>query len=379
MKKTDNKKIFLWVLKVFVIWRVLLFAFAILGQKLLTFKESFPYIYKLTPYGNPLLWSWANFDGVHYIGIINEGYKARFTQAFFPLYPMLIRFLDPIFRNFILDGLFVSNICALLSFYLLYKLIRLDYEDSIAKKSILFLLVFPTSFFFGSFYTESVFMVFVLSSFYFARKKKWFLAGFFGILASITRVTGIILIPALLMEVFNKKETFRQKIVPMLFSLLPIIGIGIYMIYLQIEFSDPLYFIHSQAAFGASRSTEKLVLLYQVLYRYLKMLFTVDIHQWLYFSVVFEFLTGIGLVILLIFGYIKKIRPSYILFGSISYLVPTLTGTFTSMPRYALSIFPIFIALGFIKNKWLSISLIIIFSLTLFLSTMLFTRGYWVA
>jgi Gpi18-like mannosyltransferase len=379
MKKVQNSKIFLWVLKVFVVWRVLLFAFALLGQKLLVFKESFPYIYKLTPYGNPLLWSWANFDGVHYLGIVYEGYYAKFTQAFFPLYPLLIRFLDPIFRNFIIDGLFVSNICILIALFIFYKLILLDYSEQIAKKSILFLLVFPTSFFLGAFYNESIFLVFVLSSFYFARQKKWFLAGFFGIFASLTRFVGIVLIPSLILEVFVLKGKFKKKLIPLLLSLLPALGLLGYMYYLQTDMGDPLFFVHAQTAFKVSRTTEKIVLLYQVFYRYIKMLLTVDIHQWLYFSVVFEFFSGLLFISLLIYGYLKKIRPSYLLYGILVYMIPTFTGTLTSMPRYALTIFPAFIALSLIKNRWVTVILSVLFILTFGLSIMLFTRGYWVA
>jgi len=379
MKQTNNKRIFFWILKVFVIWRLALFGFAVLGQKLFLFKESFPYLYKLTPYGDPLLWSWANFDGVHYLGIVYESYYAKFTQAFFPLYPLIIRFLDPIFRNFIVDGLFVSNFCALLALFVFYKLILLDYSEQVAKRSLIFLLIFPTSFFLGSFYNESLFLVLILSSFYFSRHKKWFLAGFFGIFASLTRFVGIVLIPSLLMEVFLIKGNYRKKIIPLLLSLMPILGLLSYMYYLQSDMGDPLFFVHSQVAFNVSRTTEKIVLLYQVFYRYIKMLLVVDIHQWLYFSVVFEFITGLLFLGLLIYGYIKKIRPSYLLFGIFSYLIPTFTGTLNSMPRYVLTIFPCFIALALIKNKWITAILSVLFVLIFGLSIMLFTRGYWVA
>ena len=29
------------------------------------------------PYGSPLLWSWGNFDGVHYIRIVEDGYIGK--------------------------------------------------------------------------------------------------------------------------------------------------------------------------------------------------------------------------------------------------------------------------------------------------------------
>src|SRR3990167_799324 len=99
-----------WLISRFLIWRVVLLGIAAIGTVILPFKPSFPYSEALlTPHGSPLFWSWANFDGVHYLGIAAKSYFAQFTQAFFPLYPLLIRILTGFIHNSILNGLIISN------------------------------------------------------------------------------------------------------------------------------------------------------------------------------------------------------------------------------------------------------------------------------
>ena len=82
---------------------------------------------------------------------------------------------------------------------------------------------------------------------------------------------------------------------------------------------------------------------------------------------------------MLLLGHRHKIRFSYLVFGWLIIIVPALTGTFSSMPRYLLLAFPIYIILGTIKNKYMYLiylmsgfSLLIIFLVN-------FSRGLWVA
>ena len=85
MKKfwLEYKKIFL----IFFLWRIGLLLIGFFAQSLLPFKSSFPYadtILVLT--GLPSwLWSWGNFDGVHYLTLAMSGYDGFGTQVFFPL------------------------------------------------------------------------------------------------------------------------------------------------------------------------------------------------------------------------------------------------------------------------------------------------------
>ena len=63
----------------------------------------------------------ANFDGLHYIFIARDGY-VQYEQAFFPLYPLSIKFLTPLFfNNQLLTGLLISNVSFFLGLFFSYK------------------------------------------------------------------------------------------------------------------------------------------------------------------------------------------------------------------------------------------------------------------
>ena len=79
----------------------------------------------------------------------------------------------------------------------------------------------------------------------------------------------------------------------------------------------------------------------------------------------------------------KKVRSSYAIFALLSYLTPTLTGSFSSMPRFALSIFPAFIVLALLlekpKRKRVKKIYLIISIILSIISVALYTRGYFIA
>ncbi|MGB9911220.1 MAG: hypothetical protein ACPLKP_01300 [Microgenomates group bacterium] len=368
--KENNQQIFRWMFKIFVIWRIGLELVVFLGKKIL--PEKLDYL-------GPSVW--ANFDGVYYLNIAQNGY-GLYQQAFFPFYPFLIRWLSNFIHNYLVSGLLISHLAFLGALVFLYKLLTLDYSPKFIKLVIIGLLLFPASFYFVSVYTESLFLFFVLGAFYFIRIKKWWLGGVFGAFASATRIVGIFLLPALLIEWWEDKKilNFKFKILNLIFLFLIPLGLIFYMRYLLVHYGDPLLFIHVQPHFGAQRSGGKIILLYQVFWRYFKMILTTKIDP-LYFVVWLELLVAISFLGLLVYGYLKKIRLSYLVFGFLAYILPTLTGTFSSLPRYVLVVFPAFLSLGFILEKYQRFKIFyLIFSLILLvISLIFFSRGYWLA
>ncbi len=323
---------------------------------------------------NPLLYSRANFDGNHYLTIARRGYGYA-QQAFFPLYPNLIRYFSKYMLP-VTSGVAISIVSFFIAIIFLVKLVKLDDSDpNIAKWTIISLLTFPTSFFLGSVYTEGLFLMLVVLSFYCARTGRWWLAGIFGAFASYTRFVGIFLLPALLFEWFETSKN-KKNLIPIL--LIPI-GLLIYMQFLDKTTGDPFAFIHVQKLFGQGRS-EKFILLYQVFWRYIKMVFTVDLNNPIYPTVVLEFVTGIAFLWASIAVAIKQ-RRSYAVFAVLSYLIPTLTGNLVSLPRYILTAFPFFIGYGRFLTQYKHLRLIIlpVSGLLLVIYLGMFIRGYWVA
>lgn len=362
------------ILKYFVIWQLALLLIASMSLKLLPLRGTFVGEGTTVYNTNPLLYSRANFDGYHYVRIAQRGYGYA-QEAFFPLYPKLINFLAPLFSNNpVWTGVVISNVALIVALWFLVKLVRLDFSHIKAPAVIAILLLFPTSLYLGSVYTESLFLAFVTGAFYFARTKRWWLAGLLGAMASYTRFVGIFLFPALLVEWYLQGRKLKH--------LLPVFlipaGLLIYMSYLNKTTGDPLAFFHVQKLYGQFRS-EKIILLYQVFWRYIKMIFTVNRADPLYMTILLEAATGVIFLITSIYSFLKH-RLSYAIFNAFAYLVPTLTGSFVSLPRYILVCFPSFILMAsFLQHRSHYRKIVYtLFASLLFLFSALFFRGYWI-
>ncbi len=384
--KLIRKSDVLTISVLFIAWRIYLMIVAFFAGKFLPLAQTD----KLLGGGPinfpiaPQVFSWANFDGEHYLSIAIFGYKSL-EQAFFPVYPMLISFFSkPFWGNQFatilsatIIGLLISNAAFLIALIFLYKLICLEFSKRIAFMSIVLLLIFPTSFFFGAVYSESLFLLFSVLCFYLVRKENYWLAGFFGMLAAATRIFGILLLPAILIDVIRQKESLLKSLGVFLIP----IGLGIYMWYQYVTVGDALAFYHLQQIVGPQHQSG-LVTLPQVYYRYGKMLITVDSGNTIYQTILLEFFVGISFFLLPIYGFFKKIRWSYLFYAMVGFIAPTIQGSFSSTPRYVIVLFPAFIAMAFFLNKWSKLSKTLFFLSLVFLLTLettLFIRGYWVA
>lgn len=380
------------LIELFFIWRILLFLPLYLGELVLNYRPGFQYtnIWKFTepyfPVSLFFLHPWANFDGVHYLRIAGEGYTNNF--GFFPVYPLLIKLVSIIFGSGntfgatqFFSAFLVSNIATLLSIYVFFKLIRLDYSEKISYQTIVFLLLFPTSFFLGSIYSESLFLLFALLSFYFARQKNFLPAGIFGMAAAATRIIGIAIFPALLWELYMQKKSERNKTVwrRVFYIMLSPLGLLLYAIYNKIQTGDYLYFIKAHGQLFNGRSVDEIILWPQTFFRYTKILSSLSIYMVEWWVALLEISSFIFTAILLFIAFKKKVRTSYIIFGIIALLIPSLSGTFSGLPRYILVAFPIFIALGLTENKFVKIAYATISPLILILLLILFSKGYYIS
>lgn len=370
-----------------MVWRFFLFVVAFISIYLIpVFGSRFPYVnstLEITKLPN-WIWGFGNFDGVHYLRIAQRLYVDSFTQAFFPLFPLLIRlvatffpkdpaldvryFVDP---SYFYSGLFLSNVFFLTALPMLYKLFRLDFNRKISMLSLILLLLFPTSFYFISIYAESLFLLLSICAIYFLRKENFILASVFIALASATKIFGLLLILVYLIESLQTKLS-KEKLIGLLIA--PI-GFLFYVIYLKFAFNNPFYFLTSQTSFGAQRLVNGIVLLPQVLYRYLKILVSVNPFSLAYLSAFLEIVFTLSSLIFVISIY-KKIRLSYWIFTMSALILPSLTGTLSSMPRYVLMGFLTLPILAKFKGYKL---LAVIFSLLGLILTSMFIRGYWVA
>lgn len=145
-----------------------------------------------------LLEPWMRWDANWYTDIAINGFQLPHATAYAPLYPALIRLVGGILAGrYLLAALLVSNVCAVLSFWLLHWLVTLDHSVETAHYVLLVLAVFPTSFFLLAPYTEPLFLCLSLGALLCGRKHRWACAAILAMLASLTRWQGVGLGPAL--------------------------------------------------------------------------------------------------------------------------------------------------------------------------------------
>jgi len=182
---------------------------------------------------------------------------------------------------------------------------------------------------------------------------------------------------------------------PFITSLAPILGLGLYCLYLWQTTGDPFFFLTSQPIFGANRSSH-LILLPQVYWRYFKIFITAAHDSRFYVSVI-EFLIFNFIFIVLILDLIKIINfkikglKSYKLqvtsynelglnlFSFANLILPTLTGTFSSIPRYSLFSLSFFIYIAQIKSNFIKYFIFGIFVILHILLLGYFSQGYFIS
>lgn len=358
------------IFKAFLIWKIIIFFFAFLALKTIPFNYLQGFSYEYLDSFNYFLGIWANFDGASYLNIAQNGYRYPLF-AYFPFLPFLIGLAHGLIKLPVLyAGLLINNLAFLLGLWVFYKIVLLDYDQKIAWRSITLLLLFPVSFFYGAVYTESLYFLFATLAFYFVRKEKWLWAGLFGFLAGLSRLVGISLLIAFLVEWIVQKK--RKKAVCFIF-LIPL-AIIVYGLFLQFKFGDFFLFQKAMKHWYQADFVFPVV----VFFRYLKILLTFKF-EFVYFVALLELVSFIFYFFLSIYTFLK-IRVSYGLWMILSLLIPTFTGTLQSMPRYILHLFPAFIALALLANSKLKFRIMaIIFLILQFLLVALFTRGYFIA
>ncbi len=305
--------------------------------------------------------------------IATQGYAGT-DMAFFPLFPLLIRILGSLVGNHLVAGLLISNASFFFGLLYLYKLLEHEYDRSVARRAIFYVSIFPSAFFFSAVYTESLFFMLTVASFYYMRMHHWWFAGAIGFLAALTRVEGVLLVVPFLIEWYSQyKPNLKQHLSNLLPGGLIPLGLFTYMAFLWVLVGDPLYFSHVQIHWN-----RHFALPWVSVVNSLHQIATATQGQTIanqLMELSFTFL----MIGVLIVGW-KQLRPSYIAYMALSILIPMSTSSLMSMPRFALVLFPMFAILGRDGERpWVN-NLILAFSLPLLgLFTVLFADWYWVA
>ncbi|HEY9286463.1 MAG TPA: mannosyltransferase family protein, partial [Candidatus Dormibacteraeota bacterium] len=196
---------------------------------------------------------WDRWDAQHYLYLAANGYAAggdaRNLIAFFPLYPALVSAVASVGLPLRLAALLISNLAGLIAAILLYELARLDQPAKAAFRAAAFFTVFPTAYFLLVGYTEALFCALAFGAVYAARRRQWMAAGMVGGLAAAARLTGLVLVPYLLVEaaaLLRDDEHRQQRREALASTALVSVGFVVYLATNKLVLGDPLAFVAVQ-------------------------------------------------------------------------------------------------------------------------------------
>ena len=303
-----------------------------------------------------LLTAWDRWDSGQFEAIAAHGYSHRYSAAFFPLYPYLERFVGLVTGGPFIAGLIISNIAGLVLFVVLYRLVKDDFDESLAGRTVLYLAVFPTSFFLAAAYNESLFLCLTLLSFYAMRNGRWWQAGIFGLLAALTRSSGLFLLLPFCYEYLYQHRFQWKSIRFNVFSgLLIPLGVAIFAVYCFIHYHDALAFSHAQTTWGRQLQAPWMT--------FIDALLVIKHYKFLGFNSIHTVIDFTACVLMLILTTLCFVGPwkfrreqwSYALYAATFYLFliffPAANFPVQSISRQVIEIFPAFIILAMLGRR----------------------------
>jgi hypothetical protein len=224
------------------------------------------------------------------------------------------------------------------------RLLRLDYDERVCRRTITFLMFNPVSFFLSSAYTESTFLLLSIGALLAARQGRWWAVALGGGALSATRPTGLLIGAPLFAEYVlqwrtrggNLRAFFRPQLLWL--AVLPA-GLALYMFYCQLRRGDFFLPMHAQAR-GWARAP---------LLPWNTFLWPDNFpasHVPLYQAIV-----GAA-IILMIAGFFVRLRASYLAYGVVAILFCLSWSSLEALPRHVSILFPIHIVLALLSCRW---------------------------
>jgi hypothetical protein len=319
-------------------------------------------------------------DSWWYVNIAEHGYTMgdiktgqQGTVTFFPLYPLLVKFMSALTGNVFVAGVLIANGALLAALAFLYGLARDEFDEATAARAVFYLAAAPTAVFFSAMYTESLFVALVCATFYFARRRSWQWAAAAGALAAATRNTGVLLGAVIALEGLHQQGVrlrperlvapgagatahlwlghLRGQLRPALASWRSLlaaaylmIGLAAYMAFLSVTFGDPLGFVHAQATWGRTTTAAGITRIVSGTVANLN-IGPRPLAGQINTPTMLNLLATLGFAPLVVMAALK-LRPAYGLYAALTFFIPLSTGTVGSMTRYVLMLVPCFLLLA---------------------------------
>lgn len=246
-----------------VLWLAWIWGLALVSKDRLPWPDN-PWTYDLERRMSPL----ARWDSGWYVPLAEGGYQRpprrigeQTNHAFFPLYPGLMRLLA---RTTGLETSLAGNLISALSLLgalvLLAEWVRRRWGDARVTATLAVLLLFPTSFFFATVYTEALVLFLSLAAVLAAESDRPLVSFGFGLLAGLTRISGLVLAPYLFFVALRgtraRGRSGSSVVLRSAFAgISPAFGFGLFCLYFQRRFGDALLFVNAQHNWSQEKKT----------------------------------------------------------------------------------------------------------------------------
>ena len=337
---------------------------------------------EVTPGWHNLVTAWERFDALWFLRIATEGYvDGDGSAVFFPLFPLLVRGVSPLLGGHPLAAAFlVSHAATFGSMVALYFLTAGEFDERTARRTVLYLAVFPTSFFLLAPYSESLFLLLALISMWAARRRLWWIAGLAGAGAAATRNLGVLLVIPLAVEAIHQWRERRDRrtlAIGLLWSAVVAGGALAYLAYWQWTAGDFLAPIYQQANWQRQGSFPPATLLRGTVeaFRFVGQ-FPGGYH-------LVDWLVAIPSAVAVVWVVLRA-RPVFAAYAVVMVGAPLsyvfLPRPFMSLPRFLLVVFPIlwpWAVIG-LRRRWVHEVVVAASAGLLALLTVLFVNWYYV-
>jgi mannosyltransferase PIG-V len=318
---------------------------------------------------------WDRWDAQHYLYLATNGYSAsgdaRNLIAFFPLYPALIAAVAAIGLPVRTAALLISNLAGLLAAVLLYEVVRRDANEAAAFRSAALFTVFPTAYFLLVGYTEALFCALAFGAVLAARRERWLAAGLLGGLAAAARLTGLALLPFLVLEMFAARRSYKHVVNVIVPPLLVGLGLLTYLATNWLVLGNPLAFVAVQQQNWAHRLAAPWVGFAEAIrgigWRIPWQKVTVGGG---------EIAGGIAAYAVTTLSWLR-LRPSDAVYATALTVMVTFLPFWLSIPRYLLALYPLFVLGGRITSHWVYLLMLGLSFVGLVIFSLAFSQGYW--
>jgi mannosyltransferase PIG-V len=313
----------------------------------------------------------VRWDAGWYLDIATGGYRfdpdahdVQQNVVFFPAYPMLVRAVGRLLGGKIFAYVLAGTLLSLAAFWgaliYLYAFTREAFGAETARTALWLIASYPFALFFGGIYTESLFLLGVVATFFHFTRSEFGRAAAWGLLVGLTRLNGALLsIPLLTLAVARwlppalVRRRSNNGIVwnapsslvdgsltkAVTAALMPSLGLLIYAALIWRMTGTPMAWATGHSAWGRSYEGVGTLVANEVS----------QIAAWgLRGTIAYDFVNALAAIFALatVWPVARRIGLAYAVFMMINVLPPLMVGGFLSAGRFSSVLFPAFVWLA---------------------------------